>query len=288
MNTSSSITPVRFVVRCKSVATDKGHSIIAPTSWPGLLERVQALYPNKIPQDQLDKVVFHVQNLKDAKLDQHDWPHNIKEGDVISFRIVLPRAETSLPKQAKQAKRKGPETHVKESNVNISRLDDSDIKSIPVMSNDDQPPPYPSHTCTNQPENDTLEHKLPQLSYGSVQIYVKDLTGRTKTIDCDLGDTIETFKIRVWGKFKTPVDLQRLIFYGKQMEDGRTLADYKVCRESTIHLVQRLCGAKPVIYLYPTKETQVSVDLQLHKDSYFTHLYPTPNAHDSNQLQWIV
>lgn len=134
------------------------------------------------------------------------------EGDKIQARIdgVLNEIQDAL----EQVRKKVVELHTEKDALETVRIHDSMDR-----------------------EQRKKEHKIYKY------LFVKNLDGKTITLD-EIADTntVEVVKFFIWEKTSIAIEKQRLIFAGKQLEDGRTLREYGVSNESTFHLVMRICG----------------------------------------------
>lgn len=125
------------------------------------------------------------------------------------------------------------------------------------------------------------------------QIFVVYIDGKSRTIEIALSDKVYDLKVKLHAKLGIPVDQQRIIFQGKQLEDDDILSDCKVKCESLLHLVPRVRGGKPVIYILPPVPMDIKIHLALTPQWSFSAIYPSTDIckdddDNTHHIEWHV
>ncbi|KAJ3514856.1 hypothetical protein NMY22_g14608 [Coprinellus aureogranulatus] len=134
-------------------------------------------------------------------------------------------------------------------------------------------------------------HSDPTLAY---EVFIKTLTGKMMTFTVRPATTVLVLKTMHSDREGIPVDQQRLIWGGRQLEDSQTMQELGMQEGSTITFALKLRGGKPVLYLLPPSGVHVeaSVKLKLVSEWSFSTIYPivpiSPSLKGGQAIEWRV
>lgn len=101
-------------------------------------------------------------------------------------------------------------------------------------------------------------------------IFIKTLSGKTITFDLEATDTIASLKSKIKDRENVPVDQQRILFAGKELDDGNTLQSSGVSKEAILHLVLKKAQTHvSQLTQYEQKEMEVAQSEKMSK--YYNH-----------------
>ena len=127
---------------------------------------------------------------------------------------------------------------------------------------------------------------------GMIELFVKTLCSvGTFSLRLPATSTVSDLATAIENKKGIAFDLQRLILNQKGLELDRSLAHYNIQQHDTIHLVQKLQGGKPVIYLQSPQDLTATVSLSLSYDWSFSAIYPIAPAvskYGQEHTEWTV